>query len=105
MARRSAATDGYSPAIRSTSPTSTSAGTTPGHSVLAPRNHRRRPMSRAVWKVPPGIGNCDRWPPAMSGPSAARSDRPPPLTLTFFPEHSILRLAASEKRQDFLGLV
>jgi hypothetical protein len=38
IARRSAATDGYIPASSSTLPISTSAGITPGHSVLAPRN-------------------------------------------------------------------
>jgi hypothetical protein len=38
IARRSAATAGYFPASSSRLPISTSAGTTPGHSVLAPKN-------------------------------------------------------------------
>ena len=29
--------------------------TTPGHSVLAPRNQRRLPVTRAVWNVLPGM--------------------------------------------------
>src|SRR5262249_45311196 len=48
MAPPAAATDGKFAATPSTLPVSTSAGTTPGHSVLAPRNQRRRPISRAV---------------------------------------------------------
>src|SRR5262249_53606700 len=51
---RSSATSGYFAASASTSPISTSTFSTPGHSVLAPRNQRRCPMTRAVWNVLPG---------------------------------------------------
>lgn len=54
MARMSAATVGYFSANSSNFPSSTSAGMTPGHSVLAPRNQRPCPSRRAVWKVLPG---------------------------------------------------
>src|SRR5262249_24694044 len=60
IARSSAATVGYWPASASRLPISTSAGITPGHSVLAPRNQRPCPTSRAVWKVLPGINSCTR---------------------------------------------
>ena len=33
-------------------------GSTPGHSVEAPRNQRRVPITRAVWNVPPGMKSC-----------------------------------------------
>src|SRR5208283_5762351 len=55
IARSSAATAGYLPASSSRLPISTSAGMTPGHSVLAPRNQRPCPISRAVWNVLPGM--------------------------------------------------
>ena len=60
-ARRSSATCGYFAASASTSPISTSTFSTPGHSVLAPRNQRRCPMTRAVWNVLPGIKSCTHW--------------------------------------------
>ena len=47
ISRRSAAIAGYFCARSSTLPISTSDGTTPGHSVLAPRSQRRRPIKRA----------------------------------------------------------
>ncbi|MGC1623421.1 MAG: hypothetical protein WA759_11565, partial [Pseudolabrys sp.] len=46
--RISTATFGYSVVNTSTLPSSTSAGSTPGHSVEAPRNQRRSPITRAV---------------------------------------------------------
>src|SRR6478752_10710602 len=47
MARMSGATVGYDCASSSRLPISTSAGTTPGHSVLAPRNQQPLPTRRA----------------------------------------------------------
>ena len=76
IARRSGATDGYLAAISSSFPISTSAGITPGHSVLAPRNQRRCPMRRAVWNVLPGIRSWTRCPALMSGPTMTRSVPP-----------------------------
>ncbi len=59
--------------VLSRSPISTSAGSTPGHSVLAPRNQRRRPTMRAVWNVLPGMKSCTRSPRRRSGPTITRS--------------------------------
>jgi hypothetical protein len=81
MARRSPATAGYCVHNSSRLPISTSAGTTPGHSVLAPRN-QRSPISLAAWNVSPGISSCTRWPLGRSGPRVIRSAEPPACNRT-----------------------
>src|SRR3954468_7084249 len=73
IARRSAATSGYFAASFSTSPISTSAGTTPAHSGLAPRNQRRRP-SRAGAGMERVGGNEQLPPPA---PAQVGADNDP----------------------------